>query len=84
LIGVSAADIATASSDPERYGLCAGFESVTIVAPLDRNSHGGQRIGQRKLSVQRPEFRLRPAANDATAALTASISPMGTGEPLAD
>jgi hypothetical protein len=41
-------------------------------------------IGQRKLSVQRPEFRLRPAANDATAALTASISPMGTGEPLAD
>ena len=36
-------DIATASSDPERYGLCAAPEFVTIVAPLVRDSHGGQR-----------------------------------------
>ena len=42
-------------------------------------------IGQRNLSMQRPEFRLRHAANHATATFTASISPMGrTGEPLAD
>jgi len=34
-------------------------------------------IGQRKLNVQRPECRLRHAASDATAAFTASISPMG-------
>jgi hypothetical protein len=33
--------------------------------------------GQRKLSVQRPEFRLRHTANDATATFTASTSPMG-------
>ena len=41
--GVSVDDIATASSDPQCYGLCAAPESVNIVASLDRNSHGGQR-----------------------------------------
>jgi hypothetical protein len=81
LSGVSVDDIATASNDPERYGLCTAPESVTIVAPLDRNSPGRQR----NLSMQRPEFRLRHAANHASATFTASISPMGrTGEPLAD
>jgi hypothetical protein len=42
-------------------------------------------IGQRNLSMQRPESRPRHAANHASAAFTASISPMGrTVEPLAD
>jgi hypothetical protein len=64
-------------SDPEPHEARATSQRVASVAPLDRNSHAGQRFWERRSqrAMRRP---YQPT-------LTASTNPIGsTGEPLAD
>jgi hypothetical protein len=63
-------------SDPEAHEARATNQRVASIAPLDRNSHAGQRFWQRR--SQRAKRRTQYPA------LTASTNPIGTtGEPLA-